>query len=165
MSLPNLQNNDYHLWILKKQLTIENTFVKEMFFFQFMIFWYDPSKFQPFSAKNCSLPPISFRILDFQAEPFKGFSYSGPESDIYDVSMSKKFAWPFWPSWEGRHMVKMLDFLWRSAKQFSALERGREKPKHVLESPDISQRLVDKNWELTLKAQTKITKLYFWPKS
>jgi hypothetical protein len=42
-------------------------------------------------------------------------------------------------------MVKMLDFLWRSAKQFSALERGREKSKHVLESPDISLRLVDKN--------------------
>ena len=45
----------------------------------------------------------------------------------------------------GWNMVKMLDFLWRSAKQFSALERGREKPKHVLESPDISRRLVDKN--------------------
>ena len=78
--------------------------------------------------------------------------------------MSKKFARKFWPSWEGRHMVKMLDFLWRSAKQFSALERDREKPKHVLESPDISQHMVDKNWDLTLKAETKITKKQFLTK-
>ena len=120
----------------------------------------------PTLLSNILFPtPIFFRILDFQAESFEGLSYSRPDSDIYGVSMSKKFAWPFWPSWEGWNRVKMLDFLWRSAKQFSALERGREKPKHVLESPDISLPLVDKNWELTLKAETKITKINFWPKS
>ena len=55
----------------------------------------------------------------------------------------KIFAPPFWPSWEGCNMVKMLDFLWCSAKQFSALGRGREKPKHVLESPGISGHVRD----------------------
>ena len=37
-------------------------------------------------------------ILDFQAESFKGLSYSRPDSDIYGVSMSKKIARTFWPS-------------------------------------------------------------------
>ena len=151
---------------LKNQLLMENTFVRQMLIFfnlQNILAW--SQQIPTLLSKNLLLNPNFFRILGFQAEPFKGLSCSRPDSDIYGVSMSKKFAWPFWPSWEGWNRVKMLDFLWRSAKQFSALERGREKPKHVLESPDISLPLVDKNWELTLKAETKITKINFWPKS
>ena len=158
------QNNQF-CWFLKKELKMENTFVKQMLIF-FNLWCFGMISANSNSSQQYSVPyPHFFRILDFQAESFEGLSYSRPDSDIYGVSMSKKFALTFWPSWEGRHMVKMLDFLWRSAKQFSALERGREKPKHVLESPDISRRLVDKNWELTQKAETKITKINFWPKS
>ena len=45
-----------------------------------------------FLSKDHLFTPNFFRILDFQAEPFVGFSHARPESDIYDVSMSKNFC-------------------------------------------------------------------------
>ena len=134
-------------------------------FFLHMIFWQDLSKFQAFSAKIICSPPIFSEFWIFKLSHLKGF-HMQDLSQIYMMYLCPKiFAPPFWPSWEGCNMVKMLDFLWCSAKQFSALGRGREKPKHVLESPDISGHVVYKNWELTLKAETKIKKINFWAKS
>ena len=166
VSLPNWQNYVNNLRILKNQLTIKNTFVKQMLIFcQFMMFWYDLSKFQLFSAKICSLTQFFSEFWAFKLSHSKSF-HTQDLNQIYMMYLCPKiFAPPFWPSWEGCNMVKMLVFLWCSAKQFSALERGREKPKHVLESPDISGHVVYKNWELTLKAETKITKINFWAKS
>ena len=41
--------------------------------FQFMIFWYDLSKFWPFSAKNCCLSPIFSELWAFKLSHSKGF--------------------------------------------------------------------------------------------
>ena len=74
VSLPNWQNYVNNLRILKNQLTIKNTFVKQMLIFcQFMMFWYDLSKFQLFSAIFCSLPPFFSEFWTFKLSHSKGF--------------------------------------------------------------------------------------------
>ena len=42
-------------------------------FFQFMMFWYDLSKFQLFSAIFCSLPPFFSEFWTFKLSHSKGF--------------------------------------------------------------------------------------------
>ena len=69
-----------------------NTFVKQMWIF-FNICYFDKiSANSKVSQQRSFVHPQFFRILDFQAEPIEGFSHARPESDIYDVSMSKNFC-------------------------------------------------------------------------
>ena len=42
-------------------------------FFQFVIFWYDLSKFRPFSAKKCCLSPIFSEFWAFKLSHSKSF--------------------------------------------------------------------------------------------